>query len=146
MKVIGRKEKIDLPELNLLSIDCKIDTGARTSSIHCEEIYLSKSKHHSILHFKLLDKSHPEYQNVVHSFDKFRIQKVKSSSGHSEKRYVITTKVRVFDELIETEFNLANRKAMNYPILLGRKFLLKRFLVDVSKRNLSFKKDNDKTT
>ena len=146
MKVIGRKEKIDLPDLKLRSIDCKIDTGARTSSIHCEEISVKKKHNHSVLHFILLDKSHPEFQNIVHSFDKFRVQKVKSSTGHSEKRYVISTKDKIFDEIIETEFNLANRKAMNYPILLGRKFLSKRFVVDVSKRNLSLKTKNEPST
>ena len=140
MNVLGRKEKIDLPDLNLRSIDAKIDTGARTSSIHCSEIFLSKNKKNPILHFKLLDKSHPEFKNVVHSFNEFRIQKVKSSTGHSEKRFVIRTSVSIFDEIIETEFTLANRKAMNYPILLGRRFLSKRFIVDVSKRNLSFQK------
>lgn len=56
-----------------------------------------------------------------------------------EERYVITTGVLIFNKLIKTEFSLTDRSAMKYPILLGRKFLVKRFIVDVSLVNLSLK-------
>ena len=143
METIGRKETIDLPGLDLFDIDAKIDTGARTSSIHCDEVYTTKKGDELLLHFKLLDASHPEYQGIVHTFKEFRRQKVKSSSGHTEERFVIKSSVLVFGKTYITEFTLADRKSMNYPILLGRKFLYKRFAVDVSKRNLSLKRKNE---
>lgn len=56
-----------------------------------------------------------------------------------EERYVITTDILIFNKRIKTEFSLSDRSTMKYPILLGRKLLAKRFVVDVAVTNLSFK-------
>jgi len=138
MITIGRIDKIDLPGMGLENIDAKIDTGARTSAIHCHEIYSSEKDGKKVVHFKLLDPSHPDYNDKEYFFEDFHEKRVKSSSGHVEDRFVIKTKIKIFNKVYTTEFTLTNRKEMTFPILLGRKLLKKRFIVDVSEKNLSF--------
>jgi hypothetical protein len=64
---------------------------------------------------------------------------VRTSSGKEEKRYVIKTLIKLFGRNIRTEFTLANRRKMSYPILLGRKLLKGRFIIDVAQKDLSVK-------
>ena len=68
----------------------------------------------------------------------FELKAVKNSFGQTEMRYVIKTKVTLFGKTFKTEFSLADRQQMRYPVLLGRKLLRNRFIVDVSLENVSF--------
>jgi hypothetical protein len=138
-KVIGRRDIADFPELDLSNIDVKIDTGAYTSSIHCEQIEEHGSGDRSRIHFKLLDKSHPEYNNKEFIYANYRQKRVKNSFGVSEKRYVIETSIILFGETITAQFTLSERGEMRYPVLLGRKLLKRRFIVDPARTNLSYK-------
>lgn len=135
--VIGKYDKVDLPLLNLKDLKAKIDTGAKTSSLHC--IYI-KSDDDKFVTFDVLDKTHKKYENKRYTLPITRIANVRSSNGLVEKRYVISTKVLIFKKYLNVEFTLRNRKKMNYPILLGREFLKKGFIVDVRKENLSYSK------
>ncbi len=141
-KTIGRRDKADFPELELSNIDVKIDTGAYTSSIHCEKIGEHGSGDQKSIHFRLLDKSHPEYNNKKFVYSKYKQKRVKNSFGISEKRYVIETSILLFGETITSQFTLSERGEMKYPVLLGRKLLNRRFIVDTTKTNLSFKQKN----
>ncbi|MGD1843274.1 MAG: ATP-dependent zinc protease [Thermonemataceae bacterium] len=139
-KVIGRRDIIDLPELEIFDIPCKIDTGAYTSAIHCREIQLYTDQEGAqALSFRLLDPSHNAYNDLTFSTKKFRRAAIKSSFGEVIYRYIIVTRIQIFGESYKTEFSLADRKSMRYPLLLGRKLLKNNFLVDVDKSNLSFK-------
>lgn len=138
---IGRKDKINLPEFNIYNLDAKIDTGAYGNALHSHKIEIKVANGTETLHFRLLDPTHPEYEAKDFKTSSFRIKTVKSSTGHEEERYVIKTDLLLFDQKITTEFSLTDREKMKYPVLLGRKLLKGRFLVDVSKRNLSFKKN-----
>lgn len=139
-QVIGAFDKIDLPELNLFNLDCKVDTGAYTSAIHCHRVHLIESDGIEWLSFHLLDPSHPAYNNQAYRSRNFAERVVRSSSGHAEYRYVIQTKICLFGKLFDIEFTLADREQMRYPILIGRKFLRQyHFLVDVRQRHLSFR-------
>jgi hypothetical protein len=138
-KLIGRRDKADFPELDLRNIDVKIDTGAYTSSIHCEHIEEHISGDQRKIHFRLLDKSHPEYNNKEFIFSKYRQKRVKNSFGVSEKRFVIETSIVLFGETIPAHFTLSERGEMKYPVLLGRKLLNRRFIVDAARTNLSYK-------
>lgn len=131
---------MDFPELDLYNIDVKIDTGAFTSSIHSENIEEIESDGHRKIRFRLLDKSHPEYNNKEFVYTNYRQKLVKNSFGVSEERYVITTKIVLFGEEIETEFTLSERGEMKYPVLIGRKLLTRRFLVASHRTNLSYKR------
>lgn len=135
--LIGRRERIDLAELKLKNLDAKVDTGAYTSSLHCHNISVVTKNGIKHLKFNLLDPGHPEYEKRISKFSIFKQKKVKSSNGKSETRYIIKTIVRIYDMDIETEFSLSDRSEMKYPVLLGRKFIKKGFVVDVTKVNIA---------
>ena len=137
--IIGRRDRIDLPELGLRNIKAKIDTGAYGSAIHCSQIEVIIKDNRKVLSFVPLDPDYPGFSDNKHYFEHYKDKLVKSSSGESEHRYIITTDAIVFGHTIRTEFSLTDRSQMKYPVLLGRKFLRKRFLVDVSQKEVSYK-------
>lgn len=130
--IIGRKEKVDLPLLNLSQISARVDTGAFTSSIHCS--FIQKIEPHKV-ECIFLDESHPKYTGKKYIFDVIKKVKVKSSNGQSESRYVIQTSMTLLGQTHDVLFTLADRKGMNNPILLGRQFLSHKFIVDVDLKN-----------
>ncbi|SDM61944.1 Uncharacterized conserved protein [Catalinimonas alkaloidigena] len=138
--VIGRVDCIDLPEMNVENVLAKVDTGAYTSSIHCSEIHLSERDGRPLLCFHILDERHTDLETREFQTEKFEQKVIKNSFGQSEERYIITTVVRIFDREFETAFSLSNRADMRYPILLGRKFLNKQFVVDTARKNVSYKR------
>ena len=139
LKVIGRLETVDFPEWDLFDIDAKIDTGAYTSSLHCHHIKSYKEGDKDFVKFNLLDPSHDTYNDKLFKMPIYRTKSVKSSNGSIEKRFIVKTKVRLFDKLLSTELSLTDRSEMKYPVLLGRKLINGRFLVDVSKKYVTQK-------
>jgi hypothetical protein len=136
--IIGARDKIDLPEFNLLDLPCKVDTGAATSAIHCYKVQLREINGKEVISFRLLDPAHEAYNGKEFRTHNFKEKKITSSSGHSEYRYVIKSRIVLFGKEIETEFTLADRIRMRYPVLLGRKLLRRRFIVDVTQKDLSY--------
>src|SRR5258708_64177 len=134
MQILGRSDRVDLPGLGLEDIQVKIDTGAYTSSLHCLRAEIVEGK----LEFVLLDEEHPEFTGMKFSFKKFDQREIKNSFGEAELRFVIKTKVKLFGNVIWGEFSLSNRGNLKFPVLLGRKILRHRFLIDVTKKDLSF--------
>lgn len=128
---IGRREVVDFPELGLFGLVAKIDTGANTTALHCHHVRVENN----VLFFRLLDESHPEYQDTEHRFEKFEQKTIKSSFGESELRYIIRTKITLGTRTIRGIVSLTDRANMKYPVLIGRRLLKNRFLVDVSKLN-----------
>lgn len=143
-RIIGRKDIIDFPELNLFGIDVKIDTGAYTSSFHCHFIKEETQNGVQVLKCNFLDPSHPEYNEKEMCFSEYSMKKVKSSNGMVELRFKVSTNVLIFGETKPIELTLTERGDMKYSVLLGRKFLKGNFLVDVSKSNLSYKLNKKK--
>lgn len=140
MKIlIGRKDKADFPEFPLNDIDCKIDTGAYTSSIHCHQIKEFILNEEKFIEFYLLDPSHPDYTQEKLKTKRYKKKRVKNSFGKSEQRFVIETIITLFGEDYPIELSLSERSEMKYPILIGRKLLKGRFIVDSSKYDLSCK-------
>ncbi|MFN8347680.1 MAG: RimK/LysX family protein [Spirosomataceae bacterium] len=131
-RVIGRTDIIDFPELALTNVRAKVDTGAYTSAIHCYKIRAVKGK----ITFYL--PAHRSEKHQKFTTEKFELKAIKNSFGQTEMRYVIKTKVVLFGKTYKTEFSLADREQMRYPVLLGRKLLRNRFLVDVSLENVSY--------
>jgi hypothetical protein len=146
LKIIGRRDRIDLPGLGYRNIKAKVDTGAYGSALHCSEMKVVRRNGRNWLSFLLLDPEHPEFREEVHFAEHFSEKVVKNSSGEGEQRYIIRTEVVIFGKSIPTEFSLTDRRDMKYPILLGRKFLRKRFIVDVRLKDVShkLKKNNRK--
>ncbi len=127
-QIIGRREYIDFPELGLTGILAKMDTGAYTSALYCHEIRIEND----VLFFKLLDPSYTCYQHSEHRFSEFGEKHIKNSFGEIEKRFTIKTLVKIGRKEIKSVISLTNRSDMRYPVLIGRKILNNRFIIDVS--------------
>lgn len=138
-KLIGRRERITLPEWGLKNVTGKIDTGAYTSSIHCEYAEEKEEDGKNVLYFKVLDPSDKKYNGRILRSENYSQKKVKNSFGQTEIRYKVITKVIMFGVEFDAEFTLTDRSKMRNPILLGRKILIGRFIVDVQEVNLSKK-------
>ncbi|MBG6133408.1 hypothetical protein IWQ47_004818 [Aquimarina sp. EL_43] len=133
-KIIGRTDKVDFPLLELKGIDAKIDTGAYTSSIHCIDI----REVDQTLQCNLLDATHSEYNGKKFTFKNYDITAVKSNIGKVEVRYAIRTQIIVFDKTYPITLTLSSRDDMRFPVLIGRKFLSGKFLVDPQLENQSY--------
>ncbi len=134
MLILGRSDRVDLPGLGLTDIHAKIDTGAYTSSLHCSRAEVVDNK----LEFVLMDEEHPEFTGMKFTFDEYDQREIRSSSGEAQLRYIIKTTVKIHGKTYNTQFSLSDRDNMRFPVLLGRRVLKKRFLIDVSKKDVSF--------
>lgn len=131
--IIGRLESIALPALAITDLQVRVDTGAKTSSLHVDNIKKSIIKGVHSVSFDI----HPDVYNVDAKLKCTApisdIRKVKSSNGTTEQRYVIETPVVLGEEEWSIEITLTDRSDMSYLMLFGREALGKRFLVDPSK-------------
>lgn len=136
--VIGWKEYVALPELGVASIKAKVDTGARTSSLHVAAVRPlgEASDGETELEITIApDRRHPErlVRTRVRQLARIRVT---DSGGHSELRPVIETLVVLGPVAKRIRVTLANRSTMLFRMILGRKALEGDFLVDVSKKYL----------
>lgn len=133
-KTIGRADIVDFPDLGIEGVKAKIDTGAFTSSIHCKKISVKEG----VLSFHVsIDQNGTTISKRFETTD-YTQKKIRSSNGVAQLRYVIKTKIVLFGKAYPAQFSLTDRSRMKNPVLLGRKLLKGRFLVDVSEKNLSF--------
>lgn len=133
--IIGRSEKIDFNGISL-NVPAKIDTGAYRSSVHaCDIKEVKKKNGETVLRFNLF--GHPcapvKRPMEVSRFDSVP---VKSSNGTVETRYEITLKIKMGPKIFNTSFTLADRSSNVFPVLIGRKALTNRFVVDTSKSSI----------
>ena len=129
---IGWRERVDLPDWEILDLDAKMDTGARTCSLDVEEI--EELPGGRIAFYVVLDRASPQNIRVVSQVTK-RGQ-VRSSSGESSARYFVKTILRIGEVEKEVEVSLLERAKMNYRMLVGRSALRGDFLVDAGRTNL----------
>ena len=127
---------VDFPDLKLFDVQAKVDTGAFTSALHCKDVQLVKSGLRKRLSFWLIDKTGVPARRFYS--DQFSQRMIRNSFGVAELRYVIKTRIVLFGRTIRAEFTLADREQLKNPVLLGRKLLRNRFIVDVSYKNLSY--------
>jgi hypothetical protein len=141
--VVGRLESINLPNLAISDLQVRVDTGAKTSSLHVDNIVKYMKKGKPYVKFDL----HPDIHNVSQlvSCDApvCDIRKIKSSNGDAEQRYVIKTPITLGKRTWEIEITLTDRSDMNYLMLLGREALGDKFLVDPSSVFLQTVFNND---
>ena len=133
-KIIGRLDKANFPDLKLKDISIKVDTGAYTSSIHCENMEEKEDGLHCIF----LDEEPSKYNHKPFIFSNYNKIRVKSSNGIAQKRYEIKSNIEIFGKVYKISLSLSNRKEMKHPVLLGRKFLNKKFIVDPELKNISY--------
>jgi len=133
MNILGRVEKVNFPNLQLFDIDAKIDTGAYTTALHCHDIMERTENNKKKLFFKLLDPSHPDYNEREIVFNQYEKKQIKNSFGDLEERFVIKTTIQIGNRKIKTLMSLTDRGSMKYPVLIGRRLLRNQFAMDVSK-------------
>jgi hypothetical protein len=127
--IIGRAERVDFPRLKLKGVPAKIDTGADISAIWASNIKESERG----LTFNLFGKENALFTGEEMLFEKghYSVTRVANSFGERELRYAVKIGVRIKGRLVLSTFTLANREDKTYPILLGRRLLSGKFLVDV---------------
>ena len=135
MEVIGYIESVDLPEVELFGLDAKIDTGADSCSLHCDELKVEGDKVTFLLH----DEVHEAYHGKKITLPIYKIKRVKSSNGKSEERVFIKSKIKLGCKTYQAEISLTNRENMKYPMLIGRRFLSHHYLIDVSHKYITKK-------
>lgn len=127
MKVIGRRELVDFPLLDISKMEAKMDTGAYTSSLHCENILINYENSKPILYFTI-----KQAESKTYRFEEYGQKKIKNSFGEMEERYVIKTIICIGKKRIHSTISLSNRDNMRYPVLIGRRLLKAKFLIDVN--------------
>ncbi|MBC85989.1 MAG: hypothetical protein CL677_02330 [Bdellovibrionaceae bacterium] len=133
VKIIGWREWVGLPELGVKSIKAKVDTGARSSSLHAFDMVVFKRGSKEYVNFKIhpIQKSSAKTKRCEARVMEYR--QVKSSNGHTEKRPVILTTLKLMGEEWPIELTLTNRDEMGFRMLLGRESFRRRYLVDAGK-------------
>lgn len=132
--IIGRLERIVLPNLTADTLEAKIDTGAYTSSLHCHDVQLFQKKESQWVRFFILDPTHPIYKKQAFDCPVFKVKKIKSSNGLVSERVIIKQKAFFCGETRTIQLSLSDRSDMKYPVLIGRRFISENYLVDVSKK------------
>ena len=131
--VIGWREWVGLPDLGIKAIKAKVDTGARSSSLHAFDLEEMEHDDARFVRFKV----HPVQRNsakiVVAEARILEYRSVRSSSGRSTRRPVIIANVTLLGQTWPVELTLANRDAMGFRMLLGREAFRGRFLVDAGR-------------
>jgi len=133
--IIGRSEAMSFVDPAILHVPAKTDTGAYRSAIHASDIFIDKE---GFLNFTLFG-NHPIFNNIAikSKTNKFQEVFVANSFGHREARYEVKLKVKLGPKVFFATFSLADRSKKIYPILLGRKLLNGRFLVDSDKSSVN---------
>ena len=134
---VGWREWVALPDLGIKAVKAKLDTGARTSSLHT--FYLEPFEQDGRLQVKFgihpLQRREDIGVNCIADVSDYR--RVTSSDGQSEKRFFILTNVALKGSIWPVEISLANRESMRFRMLLGRAAISGRLLVDPEKSYLS---------
>ena len=128
--IIGGEEWCSFPGLNIPAIKARVDSGAKTSAIHASNIHKFNRKGEKWVSFEV----HPiqdTRRNTLRCKAKIiAYRNIKSSSGISEKRYVIQSAMKIGEYQWNIELTLANRDSMGFRMLLGREAMENRILVD----------------
>ena len=130
LPTVGWKEYVRLPDWGIAKLKAKIDTGARTSSIHVAELDNIDDDH---VRFEVVVRESSPRQTVWVEAPIVRETVVKPSSGERQQRVVVKTKLRLGGKSFPIEATLVCRKGMRCRMLVGRTALAGRFVVDSSR-------------
>jgi len=136
LPTIGWREWVSLPDLGIEQIKPKIDTGARSSSLHAHQIELFQRKGCQWVRFEVQPVQRRKEPRIVCEAPVLEQRHVKSSSGHTSLRVVIRATVELGGQNWELDLTLASRDQMGFRMLLGREAVRGRFLVDPAKSYL----------
>jgi hypothetical protein len=133
LPIIGWRENIALPQLNVNSIKAKIDTGARSSALHAFKIEEFRQKNQLMIRFQIHPFQRDDKKIITAEAELLEYRHIKSSNGQIQHRPVILTTVQLGEQQWQIELTLTNRDVMGFRMLLGRQALRHRFLIDPGK-------------
>ena len=128
LPAVGWRELVHLPDLGLHGVPAKIDTGARTSSLHGEVLEEFERDGEKFVRFAV-DFQQQHVRQVCEAVH-VDVRGITSSNGETQYRYVIKTPLKIGDVEFRAEISLADRRDMRFPMLIGRSSLRRRFVVD----------------
>ena len=114
---------------NITDVPAKIDTGADSSSIWASDLNVTPD---GALQFKLFAPGCPYYNGQVHETTQYKVGVVRSATGEEQTRYRVHLPITLAGRRIKVYFTLADRSRNNFPILIGKRTLRGKFIVDVS--------------
>jgi len=130
---IGWREWVELPQLTPVAIKGKIDTGARTSTLHAFDTELTNIDGREHVTFEIHPHQRSRRDPSTVTVPVTAHKKIRSSTGHAELRPVISTEVRIGEATFEIELTLTSRDRMGFRLLLGRSALRRRYVVDAAR-------------
>jgi hypothetical protein len=139
LPVIGWREWVGLPDFGIKKIKAKVDTGARSSSLHALDLHIIDRDGIKWVRFKVHPIQRNSKKSVVIEAKILEFRSVKSSNGVSAMRPVIVTNVELLGLIWPVELTLASRDNMGFRMLLGREAFRHQFLVDAGKSYYSGK-------
>ena len=128
LPIIGSIELVDV--CGRVGVPAKIDTGADSSAIWATGIEVTRD---GTLKFKLFGEKSPYYTGKVVKRKDYKVAVVRSATGQEQIRYRTHFTIRLGGKKIRALMNLSDRSNNNFPLLIGRRSLSNKFLVDVSK-------------
>lgn len=126
----GWREWVSLPDLEVDWIKAKIDTGARTSSLHAFDIREFEREGEAWVRFRVKPWQDSQEDAVVVECPVHDRRAVRSSSGHAQERLVVQLRIRLVDREVLAEITLSNRDEMGFRMLIGREALRRGYIVD----------------
>lgn len=134
--IIGASEWIGLPMLDINKLRARVDTGAKTSALHVNDLATFRKRGQDWVRYRVAIGS-PRPNRYVDCESRLTdVREVKNTSGKPEERCVITTQILVGATSWEAEITLTCRKKMRYRMLLGRTAMSHKALVDPGRRYL----------
>ena len=133
LPIIGWREWVSLPGLSIESIKAKVDTGARSSSLHAFDLHEFEREGEAWVRFKVHPDQRKTSLTVLAEAKILDKRSVRSSSGKATVRPVIETQIKLLGKVFVAEVTLANRDEMGFRMLLGREAFRKNFLVDAGR-------------
>ena len=130
--VVGWREWVALPQADVAWVKAKIDTGAKSSSIHAFDLEAHQQDGQEWVRFSIHPWQRSDEDHVELSLPVLDMREVRSSNGQVEKRYAVALDVTLAGRTITTVMTLSNRDEMGFRMLIGREALERGFLVDSS--------------
>lgn len=129
---VGWREWVGLPGVGVEWMKAKVDTGARTSSLHAFALEEFERDGEDWVRFEVHPWQRSADDAVVVEVPVHDRRTVRSSSGHSQDRVVVRLDLRLLDRVVPAEVTLTRRDEMGFRMLVGREVLQQGYVVDVS--------------